>query len=152
MKLWILILALLVPGNSWAELARCPNGVTWVGADVRDCPCCVICRDGSWFVEGEGECPPPPEPLPPDPMARYRWLTKGGYAACMSLSKYLEWGKAGNDKAGREHLFKTGCLVPRAGLGASIIDRLGDDVKVRLYTEDGDTFELWTWQRALRKN
>lgn len=57
MKLLLLgVAAAMLATPASAEVVRCPNGVTWAGSDIRRCPCCKFCPDGSWYVEGEGDC------------------------------------------------------------------------------------------------
>jgi hypothetical protein len=54
----LLVLALVVPAAASALWVECPDGNGWAGTEdqLDTCQCCVICEDGSWFVEGEGTC------------------------------------------------------------------------------------------------
>jgi hypothetical protein len=52
-RLILVAVLILAPTSSWALVVKCPNGVTWAGSDPRNCPCCEMCRDGTWAVEGE---------------------------------------------------------------------------------------------------
>ena len=52
---WALALLLFALPAAAFEV-RCPNGVLWVGSDPGGCPCCEVCPDGSWHIEGEEEC------------------------------------------------------------------------------------------------
>lgn len=56
MRKWIgLAAAILLAGPAAAIEVECPGG-TWYGDDVRNCPCCEICRDGTWRAEGDEPC------------------------------------------------------------------------------------------------
>jgi hypothetical protein len=55
---WARLAALIFwasPAGAIIEV-KCP-GSTWYGnrADLQDCPCCEVCADGSFVIEGEGE-------------------------------------------------------------------------------------------------
>ena len=58
MSRWIgLAAALLLAGPAAAIEVECPGGM-WYGDDVRNCPCCEICPDGTWRAEGDELCSP----------------------------------------------------------------------------------------------
>ena len=73
MRRWVyLATALLWAGSSGALEVECP-GSTWYGNALQDCPCCEVCPDGSFVVEGERECPigfAPSTPTARRPVAR----------------------------------------------------------------------------------
>lgn len=71
--------------------------------------------------------------------------TVGGYAACLSESKYDEYltTSANGDHAAMVHLSRY-CVMLRGGLQASVLDRTwGGTVKIRIYIGDNTTV-LWT--------
>lgn len=57
---WLLALGLvLLAGPASGYDVLCPDSVRWMGNNLASCPCCVVCSDGSWYVEGDdAECPP----------------------------------------------------------------------------------------------
>jgi hypothetical protein len=154
----ILLAALvLAAGSAGAFEVECSGPEPWHGDDVRDCPCCEVCDDGSWHIVGERTCredlasePPPASPTPyREP--KYGGTTKQGFAACISEDLFRQWVAAAvkRDKPGMAHLLAQGCIRLRGGLGASILDRSWTGtVKARLYLEDESTV-FWTYKEAI---
>ncbi len=71
--------------------------------------------------------------------------TVGGYAACLSESKYDEYLTASinGDDAALTYLSNY-CMMLRGGLHVSVLDRTWDGtVKIRVYAGDNTTV-LWT--------
>ena len=158
MRRMILLTALvLAAGSAGAFEVDCAGPEPWRGDDVRSCPCCEFCEDGSWHVVGERTCSenlasesPPASPTP-DRGPQYGGTTKEGFAACISEGLFRQWISAAvkRDKPGMAQLLSQGCIRLRGGLGASILDRSWTGtVKARVYLEDEATV-FWTYREAI---
>jgi hypothetical protein len=71
------LLLLSAPAAAETVDVRCPAGFRFMG-NLKWCPCCEICPDGTWVVEGEGSCTPPPaesvvEPPAPEKRESAAW-------------------------------------------------------------------------------
>lgn len=71
---------------------------------------------------------------------------KGGYPACLSEDLFDQMMQAivTHDQAGQTWLLKNGCIVPAAGLQASLLKRASlGKIQIRVYS-DTHAFVLWT--------
>lgn len=161
MRWVILVAALVLPLDSWAVFVQCKTGAQWTGTDIRKCPCCIMCSDGSWHVEGDGTICPTTAAAPArdeasasttDSEPSYAARTVDGYGACVSEEHFSQWvsALAAKDKPGLEFLVSKGwCFFPKPGLGASILDRTWTGtIKVRLYVGD-ESLEVWMLREAV---
>ncbi|SDG27370.1 hypothetical protein SAMN05216571_10815 [Onishia taeanensis] len=79
-------------------------------------------------------------------------FTGKGHAACVSesLLDQLITAASNDDQRGMNYLLGNGCVVPRAGIPVSVLDRTWTGkVHVRAYAESGDAMEMWTVAEAL---
>lgn len=57
MTRWLCLAAMLLWAAPAAAIEVKCDGGTWYGSDIRDCPCCEVCRDGTWRADGDEPCP-----------------------------------------------------------------------------------------------
>ena len=77
----------------------------------------------------------------------------GGYTACITKGLFDEWVTAlvKNDKRAMNYLLKNGCIITKAGIPISVLDRKwSGKVKVRAYVKD-QAIILWTYQENIQK-
>jgi hypothetical protein len=80
-------------------------------------------------------------------------VTNAGYGACLTEDLFDQWVTAfvDQDQRSQRHLLENGCIILRAGLPISVLDRNWTGViRARIYAEDGDALEVWTYQEAVR--
>ena len=78
---------------------------------------------------------------------------KGGYAACVSEDLWDQFGTAAakNDERGMKCLLGKGCIITKAGIEISVLDRTWTGtMKVRAYVGD-EAIILWTNTENLKR-
>lgn len=83
--------------------------------------------------------------------AQAEQFSGNGQAACLSeeLLDQLIMAAVQEDTRGFNYLLKNGCIIPRAGVEVSVLDRSWTTVHVRAYAGDV-AVELWTVPEALK--
>lgn len=84
-------------------------------------------------------------------LAQERSFAGNGQAACLTedLLDQLVSAAVESDQRAMQYLLGNGCLIPRAGIPVSVLDRTWTGtVHVRAYTDNG-AIELWTVSEAL---